>query len=126
MSDDARVFFITPSDGATLVGPLVDGKVSVHVEMGAAGVRVMAAGALVDGAGHHQIIVDGDPVPRGHAAPATRTYVHYGRGQTEAELQLEPGPHTLRLQFADGAHRAYGSTLSTLIHINVAPTTRAP
>ena len=126
VSEDARVFFLAPSDGATLVGPLVDGKVRVRVEMGAADVRVMAAGELVDGAGHYQIIIDGDPLPRGQAAPATATHIHYGRGQTEAELQLEAGPHTLRLQFADGAHRSYGSALSALIHVNVAPTTRAP
>jgi hypothetical protein len=125
VSEDARVFFLTPSDGATVVGRLVDGKVSVRVEMGAEQVRIMPAGALVDGAGHHHIIIDGDPVPRGQSVPADDAHIHYGRGQTEAELRLEPGPHTLRLQLADGAHRAYGSALSTLIHVNVSPTNRA-
>ncbi|MCA9533056.1 MAG: DUF4399 domain-containing protein [Myxococcales bacterium] len=125
-SPDARVFFVSPSDGATVVGELVDGKVSVHVEMGAEQLRVMPAGELADGAGHHHIIIDGDPVPRGEAVPANESHIHYGRGQTEADLQLSAGPHTLRLQFADGAHRSYGSALSTLIHVNVAPTNPAP
>ena len=123
---DARVFFVAPADGATVVGPLVDGKVAVHVEMGAENLRVMRAGELAEGAGHHHIIIDGDPVPRGEAVPANESHIHYGRGQTEADLQLSAGPHTLRLQFADGAHRSYGSALSTLIHVNVAPTNPAP
>ena len=125
VSPDARVFFVAPADGATVVGPLVDGKVAVHVEMGAENLRVMRAGELAEGAGHHHIIIDGDGVPRGEAVPATPTHIHYGLAQTEAELQLEPGPHTLRLQFADGAHRSYVSALSTLIHVNVSPTTAA-
>jgi len=118
--DTARVFFVTPSDGATVVGPISDGKVTVHVQMGVEGLTVMPAGTLADGGGHHHIIVDGDPVPRGTAVPADAQHIHYGLGQTEADLQLEPGPHTLRLQFADGAHRSYGSQVHTLIHVNVA------
>jgi hypothetical protein len=54
------------------------------------------------------------------AVPADAQHIHYGLGQTEADLRLEPGPHTLRLQFADGAHRSYGSQVHTLIHVNVA------
>jgi hypothetical protein len=124
--DTARVFFLAPNDGATVVGPVVGGKVAVHVEMGAEGVTVMPAGSLVDGGGHHHIIIDGDAVPRGDAVPADPHHIHYGLGQTQTELQLEPGPHTLRLQFADGAHRSYGGQLQAFIHVNVAPTDTAP
>lgn len=124
--DAARVFFVTPSDGATVVGPLANGKVTVHVEMGVEALTVMPAGTLVEGSGHHHIVIDGDPVPRATAVPADAQHIHYGLGQTEADLQLEPGPHTLQLQFADGAHRSYGSQAATLIHINVAPADREP
>jgi len=120
------VFFVTPADGATVVGPLVDGKVTVHVEMGVESLTVMPAGTLAEGSGHHHIIIDGDPVPREQAVPADARHIHYGLGQTEADLQLEPGPHTLRLQFADGAHRSYGSAVQAMIHVNVAPTSPAP
>jgi hypothetical protein len=82
--DTARVFFVTPSDGATVVGPISDGKVTVHVQMGVEGLTVMPAGTLADGGGHHHIIVDGDPVPRGTAVPADAQHIHYGLGQTEA------------------------------------------
>lgn len=29
--------------------------------------------------------------------------LHYGKGQTEAEVTLPPGEHKITLQFADGA-----------------------
>ena len=90
VSPDARVFFVAPADGATVVGPLVDGKVAVHVEMGAENLRVMRAGELAEGAGHHHIIIDGDGVPRGEAVPATPTHIHYGLAQTEAEANKPP------------------------------------
>ena len=32
--------------------------------------------------------------------------IHFGQGQLTTTLDLEPGEHTLRLQFADGAHIA--------------------
>ncbi len=124
--ESARVFFVTPADGATVVGNVVDGKVTVHVEMGVEGLTVMPAGTLVDGGGHHHIVIDGDPVPREQAVPADAQHIHYGLGQTEADLQLEPGPHTLRLQFADGAHRSYGSQAHAMIHVNVARADAAP
>ena len=51
--------------------------------------------------------------------PADETHIHYDAGQTETDLSLTPGPHTLRLQFADGAHRSYGPAMSTQISITV-------
>jgi hypothetical protein len=35
-----------------------------------------------------------------------RAIMHYGKAQTEAELTLTPGVHTLCLQAADGSHVA--------------------
>ena len=40
---NARVMFVGLEDGATVTGPLVDGKVSVHVEMGVEGAQIQAA-----------------------------------------------------------------------------------
>ncbi|MBP6707250.1 MAG: DUF4399 domain-containing protein, partial [Achromobacter sp.] len=39
--------------------------------------------------------------------------------QTETELKLAPGKHTLTMQFADGAHRSYGPDLSSTISVTV-------
>ena len=32
---------------------------------------------------------------------------HYGAGQTETVIELEPGQHTLKLVFADHLHRLH-------------------
>ena len=60
----------------------------------------------MEGAGHFHILVDTDFIPAGQVIPTDEQHLHYGKGQTEISLELEPGEHTLRLQFADGAHTA--------------------
>jgi len=121
--DNASVQFVGIEDGATVTGPLVDGKVSVHVGMGVEGAQVRPAGELEAGTGHHHIIVDGPATPFGTAVPADDRHIHFGGGQTEADVMLTPGEHTLTLQFADGMHRSYGPDLSTRISITVAEET---
>ena len=118
---EARVFFIEPSDGATISGPLTDGKVTFKVKMGIEGMDVRAAGEVVEGTGHHHIIVDSASVAPGSVVPPNdqKTYFHYGKGQTETDFALEPGKHTLTLQFANGAHISYGPDLSATISVDV-------
>ncbi len=36
--------------------------------------------------------------------PANDNVVHFGKGQTETELELEPGTHTLQLLLGDHMH----------------------
>jgi hypothetical protein len=115
----ARVFFETPSNGATLSGPLVDGKLTFPVKMGVESIVVRPAGEIVKGTGHHHIIVDGEAIPLGTIVPKDETHLHFGKGQTSAELELPPGDHTLTLQFADGAHMSYGPTLASTIKVKV-------
>jgi hypothetical protein len=55
----------------------------------------------------------------GTVIPVDNTHLHFGKGQTEAVLTLSPGNHLLTLQFADGAHRSYGSPLSRSISVTV-------
>ncbi len=51
--------------------------------------------------------------------PATDHSLHFGKAQTETDVKLPPGQHTLTLQLGDGAHRSYGPELSSTITINV-------
>ncbi|MFG6428747.1 DUF4399 domain-containing protein [Roseateles sp. LYH14W] len=78
------------------------------VEFGVRGMGVIPAGNANDKAGHHHILID-TPLPRDHTAPIpfSATHKHFGKGQTGAELDLPPGRHTLRLLFADHAHKPY-------------------
>jgi len=111
-TEGAKVVFGEPAEGAKLKSPV---KVVMVVE----GMEVKPAGELIEGAGHHHIIVDSEPVKFGEAVPADDKHIHFGKGQTETELELEPGEHTLQLQFADGMHRSYGESMTTQITIVV-------
>lgn len=115
----AKVFFEQPVNGAEVVGPLVEGKVAVLVKMGVSGIEVRPAGEQIKGTGHHHIIINGAGLPLGDVVPKDDSHLHFGLGQTEAEVQLSPGPHTLSLQFADGAHLSYGPQLASSIKIQV-------
>ncbi|MCB0336339.1 MAG: DUF4399 domain-containing protein, partial [Bdellovibrionales bacterium] len=109
---DSSVYFVSPKDGETLSSPL-------QIKMGVKGMSVKPAGEIVEGTGHHHLVIDGTSVEKGTVVPADETHIHFGKGQTETSLELKPGPHTLTLQFADGAHRSYGEAMSETIKVNV-------
>ncbi len=93
----ARVYIISPSDGDTVTSP-------VTVRFGLAGMGVAPAGVQRDNTGHHHLLVDG-PLPDSDLPiPATDTSIHFGGGQTETELEFEPGKHTLQLLLGDYLH----------------------
>lgn len=108
------VEFITPKDGEKVKSPF-------KVKMDVKGLKIRPAGEDVDDkkTGHHHILIDMDGIPEGQAIPADDKHLHYGKGQTEAEVTLPPGEHKITLQFADGAHRSYGPKMSKTIKITV-------
>jgi Domain of unknown function (DUF4399) len=110
----ASVEFLEPKDGATITGP-------VMLKFGVVGMDVKPAGEDLDNkrAGHHHVIINQAVVKEGESVPFTDQYVHFGKGQTEAELKLPPGRYRLTLQFANGAHVSYGAPMSHTINIVV-------
>lgn len=111
--DNATVSFKSPKDGETVSSP-------VKVEMVATNISVDSSGAVKANSGHFHILIDaGDSIPSGVMVPTDSAHIHYGKAQKEAELTLPKGKHTLTLQFADGAHRSYGSKLASTITVNV-------
>ena len=100
------VSFASPEDGATEQNP-------VTFEMEATDFTIEPASSGVsDGAGHFHILVDQESLPAGEVIPNNEEngYYHYGGGQKTAELDLDPGEHTVRLQAGDANHRAYELT----------------
>ena len=57
---------------------------------------------LKEGTGHHHMIIDGPTafVTPGEVIPMDDTHKHYGKAQSEGELELEPGKHTIQLQLS--------------------------
>jgi len=94
----AKVYFISPADGAVIKGP-------VKVVMGLSGMGVAPAGIDVATTGHHHILVNAPAdINLNDAMPADAVHRHFGLGQTEATLTLPPGRHTLQLLLRDKSH----------------------
>jgi len=94
----AEVYIISPKDGAKIKGP-------VTVVFGLKGMGIAPAGIKFDNTGHHHLLIDTDmPADLSQPLPVNDNIRHFGKGQTEATLQLPPGKHTLQLVFADMLH----------------------
>jgi hypothetical protein len=101
----ASVFIVSPKNGAH-VGQ------DVLVKFGVKGIAVAAAADNKPGTGHHHLLIDVKELPPGNAPiPNDATHKHYGKGQTEDTVHLEPGTHTLQLDFADAAHMQFAPPL---------------
>lgn len=94
----AEVYFISPKDGETVARDVV-------VRFGLKGMGVAPAGIQVEKTGHHHLLVDAD-LPANISAPLPNDaqHRHFGAGQTETTLTLEPGKHTLQLVLGDWLH----------------------
>jgi hypothetical protein len=94
----AEVFFLAPQDGATVGRDVV-------VKFGVEGVALAPATDAKPGSGHHHLLIDAKELPPLDAPiPNDATHKHYGKAQTGDTIQLEPGTHTLQLDFADARH----------------------
>jgi hypothetical protein len=94
----AEVYFISPRDGATVGRDVV-------VRFGLKGMGVAPAGVQADKTGHHHLLVNTElPADLGAPLPNDAKHRHFGAGQTETTLTLEPGKHTLQLLLGDWLH----------------------
>ena len=94
------VYFIAPHDGNTVTSP-------VHVVFGLKGMGVAPAGVDKANTGHHHLLIDRPPLSGDElheSMPADEHLKHFGGGQTETELELTPGTHTLQLVVGDMNH----------------------
>ena len=97
----AKVYIISPKNGDTVTGP-------VAVQFGLKGMGIAPAGIEMENTGHHHLVIDKDPPPLKDHLPTTDPQImHFGKGQTEAEIQLAPGQHTLQLILADKDHKPH-------------------
>lgn len=103
--EDAEVYFVNLSDGDTVEGP-------VTVIFGLEGMGVAPAGTEADETGHHHVLINRPALGEGPdgagelatSLPADDNHRHFGGGQTQTTLDLDPGTHTLQLVLADQNH----------------------
>lgn len=111
----ASLYIVSPSDGDTVTSP-------VRVVFGLKGMGVVPAGIQREGAGHHHLLVDADVPSLDAPVPADARHIHFGGGQTETELTLEPGTHTLQLLLGDHLHVPHDPpVMSDRVTIEVQP-----
>jgi hypothetical protein len=107
------VRIVTPTEGA-IVPPTFD------VVMAAAGLDVAPAGTPLASAGHLHLILNAPFVNPGEIIPTDATHLHFGKAQLRGSVTLPPGDHLVRLQFADGQHRALaGSQYRAEVRVRV-------
>ncbi|KNZ31959.1 MAG: rod shape-determining protein RodA [Methylibium sp. NZG] len=106
------VYFVAPANGATVTSPFM-------VKFGLKGMEVRPAGEQVAGTGHHHLLINRESMAPGQIIPVDDVHIHYGKGQTEAELKLAPGTYRLTMQFADGFHLSYGKEMSATLTVTV-------
>jgi hypothetical protein len=95
--EGARVYVISPLNGATVSSP-------VTVVFGLEGMGVAPAEVEMVKTGHHHLIIDGDLPSLNERIPSGETYRHFSGGQTEVVVELAPGPHTLQMIMSDHNH----------------------
>ncbi len=95
--EGAKVYIVSPTDGATVSSP-------VTVVFGLKGMGVAPAGTEKEKTGHHHLVVDAPLPPADDPIPADNQHIHFGGGQTEFVIELAPGSHTLQLLLGDLNH----------------------
>ena len=54
--------------------------------------------------GHHHLLIDTPVPPLDQPIPSDFNHLHFGAGQTEAQVNLPLGVHTIQLLLADESH----------------------
>ena len=96
-ADGAAVHFINLKDGTTL-------PAKVTIRFGLREMGVAPAGSDRANSGHHHLLIDAELPPLDQPIPNDFNHLHFGAGQTEAEITLKPGTHTLQLLLGDKDH----------------------
>lgn len=96
--ESAAAYIISPSNGETVSSPFV-------IQFGLSGMGVAPAGVDRPNTGHHHLLIDVDELPSlTEPLQGSEQVLHYGAGQTETELSLTPGNHTLQLVLGNYSH----------------------
>jgi hypothetical protein len=104
---NAKLYIVNLANGATVKSP-------VTIVFGLSGMGIAPAGVQFENAGHHHLLVDAElPKDAGLPLPATDNIKHFGKGQTEATIELKPGKHTLQLVLGDHNHIPFNPVVAS-------------
>jgi hypothetical protein len=96
--ESALTYILSPANGATVTSPFT-------VRFGLRGMGVAPASVTTPNTGHHHLLIDVETLPPDNLPiPNDANHRHFELGQTETELTLPPGQHTLQLVLGDALH----------------------
>jgi hypothetical protein len=102
---DALLYFVWPQNGTTIKG-------GFWCRFGLRNMGVTHAGDEFQNSGHHHLLIDvQEPLDPKEPIPQDKSHLHFGAGQTETRLELEPGKHTLQLVLGDAKHYPFSPPL---------------
>lgn len=99
--EEAYLYIGWPNDGEIIQN---SGLNPFRVWFGLRHMGVAPASVDVPNTGHHHLLVNTEVPPLDEPIPADENHIHFGLGQTQTELTLPPGRHTLQLIMGDHAH----------------------
>ncbi len=109
----AKVTIMEPADGATVKSPIT-------VKFAVEGMELAPAGTDTPNSGHHHLLIDSKLDDASAPVPSDATHIHLGKAQTETQIDLAPGKHTLQDVFADKNHIPHDPPVeSAIVTINV-------
>ena len=98
---DAMIYIMYPEDGASVKG-------SFLCRFGLRNMGVAPAGNDFPNTGHHHLLIEtNEAINPDEPIPHDKNHLHFGAGETEARLDLQPGKHTLQLVLGDGNHYSF-------------------
>ena len=97
----AEASIVSPEDGATV-------PQTFTVKFAVKDIALAPAGDVTKNTGHHHLLIDVDKLPAADAPiPTDANHMHFGKAQTQAEIKLAPGKHTLQLELGDKGHMPF-------------------
>ena len=120
-ADIHQAYIIAPQDGATVTNP-VKVVFGLQKDWG-----VAPAGMQKEKTGHFHLVIDSELPDLTKAIPSNEHFMHFGGGQTETEVNLPSGKHTLQILLGDHNHMPHKPPVtSERITIVVAQDPNAP
>ena len=93
-----EVYFIEPKNGDVVSNTFT-------VKFGLSNFGIAPAGYDIPMTGHHHLLINVDlPEDLSQPIAADKNHIHFGLGQTEAEITLDKGAYRLRLLMGNYLH----------------------
>jgi hypothetical protein len=98
------VYFIAPENNTVISNP-------INIKFGVRNFGVAPADVLHKNTGHHHLIVDAPLPDLTKPIPFDDHHIHFSGGETETNVELPPGKHTLQLLLGDFSHTPHSQPL---------------